>query len=535
MGRIIYAESFVPEFQVYRPLINRDLAGIAVKIKIVYRKLYRVRIFRILKPIFELLPSEYVVSPDKDGLFSFWAYPFDVVTIKIKEHNIRETYTLRHKVRESSPRYVNLFYALAHLVYPKLLHEESIELPTSLGRTCGYAEKTGAFPGEVLKLMVSTSAEKFSLEFLHVGKELRKLESVDNVKGIYQSIKTKYPSVMGCGWKPATTFTIPKNIRSGCYLIKLNGSNKDDSSFIPLIIKPAISNNQIAVIASTNTWHAYNSWGGHNFYINYTSFPSKYILSTQRPLDIYARNPVGKECQITRDHLLVGERFVWSWLEREGFEYDLFEDTDLHYSDVYNQYLKHYKIIIISTHNEYWSYEMINNLREFIKKGGKVLSLSGNTMYKEVTFPNPYQIILDGAYFRYQEFGEETVLGVAHDLRGFKTWAPYKVNQADHWVFEGTNLKKGDVIGQEGLNVSPEGISGASGWETDKLYPDSPRNTVLLAKGANAGDGGADMVIYEDPGGGSVFSVGSITFGGSLLVDDRISRITKNVMNGFLR
>jgi hypothetical protein len=62
----------------------------------------------------------------------------------------------------------------------------------------------------------------------------------------------------------------------------------------------------------------------------------------------------------------------------------------------------------------------------------------------------------------------------------------------------------------------------------------SPQNTVLLAKGVNIGGGGADIIIYEEPGGGSVFSVGSITFGGSLLVDDKISQITKNVINRFM-
>ncbi|MBI5055594.1 MAG: hypothetical protein HZB61_03125 [Nitrospirae bacterium] len=533
-GRVLYAESFVPKLQVYRSLIERDLRGITVRIEIAHRKLYKIKILKLFKPVFDLLPSAYRVKTNRNGLFFFWAYPFDVVNVTI-ENDMRETFTLRHKVKDFASKPVNFFYAIFHLFCPVLLHEECIEIPTTLGKTCGYADRLSVSPGEELSLMISTRAKTFSVEFLRAGSELKKINGRDNIPGTYQRIETKFPSALGCGWKPTMQYRVPKGISSGCYLLKLNGNGNGDSSFIPVIVKPEKPDNRIAVIASTNTWHAYNSWGGQNFYINFTSFPSKYVLSTQRPFDLYVRNHVEDTCQITRDHLLVGERFVWSWLEREGFQYDLYSDTDLHSKDIFEKYLKHYKIILLSTHNEYWSYEMIEHLKEFIKAGGNVISLSGNTMYKEVSYPDENLIVLDGAYLRYQDFSEETVLGVAHDLRGFKTWDAYKVVQPDHWIFSSTGLKNGDLIGKDGLNVSLTGKPGASGWETDKIYPLAPDGTTLLAKGINEGDGGAEMVIYQENGGGSVFSVGSISFGGSLLSDSHISQITKNVVERFLK
>jgi N,N-dimethylformamidase beta subunit-like, C-terminal len=533
-GRILYAESFVPELQVHRKLINRNLSNVPVKVEIVKRNLYKIKAFSFMKPIFELLPSSYSARPNKDGLFIFWAYPFDVVSIIVGEDQFRATYTLRHRLNDFWPNYANFVLAISTLIFPKLLHIECIEIPTTLGRTCGYSDKLSVFSGEEISLMISTRSEKISLELIRVGQKLKMIQKINDILGTYQSIETKFPSALGCGWKPSLKYKMPKAISGGCYLIKLTGSNADDSSFIPVIVKPEKIKNEIAVIASTNTWHAYNSWGGQNFYINYTSFPSKYILSTQRPFDLSIRNPVEDICQITRDHLLVGERFVWAWLERENYDYDLYSDIDLHSPEEFNSYIKKYKIIIISTHNEYWSYAMIDHLKEFIKSGGNVISLSGNTMFKEVTFPREDMIVLDGAYFREQGFKEETVLGIAHDIRGFKTWAPYKVMKSDHWVFSGTDLKDGDLLGKEGLNVSQEETTGASGWETDKIFQDSPKNTILLAKGINPGEGGADISLYQDPGGGSVFAVGSITFGGSLLVDDNISKITKNVVQRFL-
>jgi hypothetical protein len=112
------------------------------------------------------------------------------------------------------------------------------------------------------------------------------------------------------------------------------------------------------------------------------------------------------------------------------------------------------------------------------------------------------------------------------------TAAPYQVVDAGHWVFAGTGLKNGDVFGEKNQQERIPG--GASGHETDKISASSPKNTVLLAKGMNLDNGGAHMATYETESGGAVFSVGSITYNGSLLVDDAVSRITANVLSRFL-
>ena len=110
--------------------------------------------------------------------------------------------------------------------------------------------------------------------------------------------------------------------------------------------------------------------------------------------------------------------------------------------------------------------------------------------------------------------------------------SPFVVEDASHWVLTGTGLKNGDTFGEKCLHMRCPG--GASGHETDKMSPHSPAGTVLLAKGTNPDNGGAEMVYYETASRGAVFSVGSITYVPCLLVDESISRITSNVITRFL-
>ncbi len=124
------------------------------------------------------------------------------------------------------------------------------------------------------------------------------------------------------------------------------------------------------------------------------------------------------------------------------------------------------------------------------------------------------------------------LLGVVMTHTGIMTAAPYQVRDAGHWAFAGTGLVDGDLFGTESQHERVHG--GASGHETDKVSPSSPPGTVVLAKGTNPDDGGAEMVTFETPHGGAVFSVGSITYPSSLLVDAHVSRVTRNVLSRFL-
>jgi hypothetical protein len=201
---------------------------------------------------------------------------------------------------------------------------------------------------------------------------------------------------------------------------------------------------------------------------------------------------------------------------------------------------------VLGPHPEYWSREMYERVKRWVfERGGRLVYLGGNGLNCEVSLPDAATMIVHNGDQRKlkgelahceSRFGmrvesEAHLLGVVYTETGVMTAAPYRVAQANHWIFDGTGLRAGQLFGQRSQHERIPG--GASGHETDKRSPSSPPGVVLLAKGLNPDDGGAELVCFDTPGGGSVFSAGSICWPSALLVDEGVSRITANVLRRF--
>ena len=371
--------------------------------------------------------------------------------------------------------------------------------------------------------------------------------------------------------------------RSGLYYLHAETESGSFVSF-PWIVAPARPTAKIAFVHSTNTWNAYNNFGGRSNYINATELPPQPTVNARLDLLRYTQidafrvwsfpdeaygplsfdrpepsNHVPKETRVTDpirgrqpNHIAPAEWRMLAWLEREGFGYDCYSEQHLHRGELD---LDAYQVLLICAHPEYWSREMYKRVKDWVyRRGGRFVYLGGNGLNCEVEFvdeqtlhilnhldakggelgmvdPNDPSHYLESRFHRTYE-SEANLTGVVTTDTGIMTAAPYRVIEPDHWVFAGTGLRGGDEFGHESLHERVPG--GASGHETDKMSASTPANAVLLAKGLNPDDGGAEIVTYETPSGGAVFSVGSITWPASVLVDDGISRITKNVLDRYL-
>ncbi len=358
---------------------------------------------------------------------------------------------------------------------------------------------------------------------------------------------------------------------SGLYYFQARTKSGHFFSF-PWIVAPAKPQHKLAVLASNITWNAYNAFGGRSNYINADKLPSVPCVNARQELHRYtdpafvnysvwdyaplsferpeAINLIPEGEQIDNPiegraacHIAPAEWRLLGWLEREGFAYDYYAETQFH-EGVLN--LDDYQVLIISTHPEYWSQEMYFRLKAWVhERGGKLLYLGGNGLNCEVKFLDPQTMVVmngderdriakgvaESRFHVYQE-SEANLLGVVFSYDGIMTSAPYKVLDENHWAYAGTGMKNDATFGEASLHRRVPG--GASGHETDKVSSHSPKNVQILAHGLNPENGGADIVTYDTPSGGEVFSVGSITWPSSILVDDVVSKMTRNVLERFL-
>ncbi|CAN5678374.1 hypothetical protein BH09CHL1_BH09CHL1_01860 [soil metagenome] len=371
--------------------------------------------------------------------------------------------------------------------------------------------------------------------------------------------------------------------KSGLYYLEAETESESEFFSFPWIVAPETPSAEIAVIAATNDWNAYNNFGGRSNYVNATGLPSEPAVNARQDLIRYADSTFGewkardeeykplsfdrpelgnnipKGTEVTdpiRGRTTCGqapaEWRLLGWLEQEGYGYDLFAEHQLH-SGVLD--LDQYKVLIISVHPEYWSREMYVKVKTWVhERGGRFMYLGGNGLNCEIEFlddatmwvksflpseggslgfVDPETGEMKESRFHRSVESEGNLTGLVTTDAGIMTSAPFKVIDSDHWVYAGTDLKPGDLFGIESLHERVHG--GASGHETDKISAFAPKGTVHLAKGINIEEGGADMIVYELENGGKVFSVGSITWVASLFPDPHVPAITKNVIDRFLQ
>jgi N,N-dimethylformamidase len=276
------------------------------------------------------------------------------------------------------------------------------------------------------------------------------------------------------------------------------------------------------------------------------------------------------------------------WLAHQGHQVDLITDAELHQEGL--ELLSRYKVMVTGSHPEYHTARMLDALQAYRDSGGRLVYLGGNGFYWKIALdpqrdglveirrgeggirawaaePGEYYNQFDGQYgglWRRNARPPQKLVGVGFTAQGNFVGSHYRIDPAArnnprvNWIVEGV----------EASTVGGEGFSGhgAAGFELDRADKrlGSPANAVVIASSENHPPEApwmlvpeeqlthittipgkshkelirADMTWFDCPGGGEVFSVGSITFCGSLPVngfDNDISRILDNVIRRFSR
>ena len=163
----------------------------------------------------------------------------------------------------------------------------------------------------------------------------------------------------------------------------------------------------IAFLCSTNTWRAYaatpfsETWSGLKksignngianspgnppafcFYRPHHAGQGTYLTGFRMPWPIIGPYTLMGPKEWDYSHLCRQDRFTQTWLESQGYPYDVFSDSDLHLDP---RLLDQYKVLFVVGHSEYWSFEAMHAVRRFLDRGGNAIVLSGNTAFWRVT------------------------------------------------------------------------------------------------------------------------------------------------------
>ena len=319
-----------------------------------------------------------------------------------------------------------------------------------------------------------------------------------------------------CRWKATHEYRLPEKARSGIYAARvrfqLEGEERLYHNVFIVRKSPARTRAPIAFLCSTNSWRAYAAtqfsptWRGlkksigNNGFANSLGDPPAYCfyrphLAGQGTYQIGFKMPwpivgpytlMGPEAW-DYSHLCRQDRFTQVWLEREGYAYDVLTDTDLHLDP---HVLDGYRVLFVVGHSEYWSFEAMSGVSDFLDRGGNAVVLSGNTAFWRVSFNADASIIecrkgdAPGTQVRGDRRGE---MWHSQDGRrggmlrecGFPAWrlfgleyfslvgvgvpgvGPYKVRNSEHFLFHRPNdlkLGEGDSFAHTPGQPTPQPI-----------------------------------------------------------------------------
>ena len=225
------------------------------------------------------------------------------------------------------------------------------------------------------------------------------------------------------------------------------------------------------------------------------------------------------------------------------------------------EFLKRAKAFLSVGHDEYWTRRQYDACLLAVKEGVNLGLFCGNSCCFVIddlpaTDGRPRRVIERvGRYGGIRPGEEKWMADLPRQapneslLLGAQTMSPFNgsgdwtVTKPDHWIFEGTGMKKGDSI------------PGLVGWEFHG-EPAKIKGLEVVAEGTTVNGGGRDAhwtaTLYPGPKGNLVFNASTIWwaqglssppghmlpyshFGRPHGPDPRVQRITRNLFERFLK
>jgi hypothetical protein len=384
----------------------------------------------------------------------------------------------------------------------------------------GYFDQSSYQPGDPVTLHCGATIARpsgrvrpaevglaFDVEIARLGASRAVVHRVEGLFGEPHPIPDD-ASATGAAWPASATFEAG-DWRSGWYEAVLrsvgdDGAVEERRAGFVLRAPEGVPTSNTLLELSLNTWNAYNDWGGSNLYVGGTAVSFRRPTAQgflDRPDAHHHRNANAGEMPdlggdawlaYAREHRISSwagcagwptwEGPFIAWAEAHGHRFDYASNSDL---ELQPGVLDGHTLMLSVGHDEYWSSGMRDTVEAFIADGGNVAFLSGNT--------SCWQVRLEGGgdtMVAYKERArhedplrdshpelltslwsdprigrpESQMTGVTFTRGGYARQAGctprgqrgYTVWRPEHWLFEGTDLRYGDLLGGEHCVVGYE-------------------------------------------------------------------------------
>jgi hypothetical protein len=461
--------------------------------------------------------------------------------------------------------------------------------------------------GQTENFKISTPSTSYHIDILRVGyyqgNGARKV--VSNMLPTASLPQTQSACLNGatgtglidCGnWAVSASWAVPSTAVSGLYIAHLVRNDTGGSSLIPFVVRNDASHSDILYQTSDETWQAYNTYGGNSLYVG-SPAGRAYKVSYNRP---FTTRGTGAE-----DFVFNAEYPMVRWLEANGYDVKYWAgvDTDRRGSELIGT--NRPRLFVSSGHDEYWSAGQRDAIEAHVRRGGNYASFSGNTMFWQVRLEDDRRTMVCHKYRAHLNDpvmgtdAQTTMTGMWADpvvgrpetglLGAGSAWGLYNrfgaatprgsgaftVYRDDHWMFAGTGLRYGDLLGADHgvvgyetagcrLTLDERQLPVAAGGDgtpadievvaftpsSNLAYGEYPASIAALEDqgdlefiadrihgGLNADSiarvrhGNAVMVVCRPyPGGGEVVTVGTTDWVFGLAEDPAVGTVTRNVI-----